>query len=52
MYVVFGLMSTGWAKFTCCQPLAVSLVNVAEASSWPLAVHRLPMCVPVLVLAL
>src|SRR3954447_18616627 len=41
-------MATGAAKFTCCQPLAVSEVNVAVANSWPLGDHKLPVCVPVL----
>jgi hypothetical protein len=48
MYVAFGLIGTGVEKFTCCQPDADSPENVAWASSCPLAVHRLPMCVPVL----
>jgi hypothetical protein len=46
--VVPAVIATGFAKVTSCQPEAVSLVKVAEASSCPLAVHRLPMCVPVL----
>ena len=46
------MIGTGLANVTCCQPDAVSLVNVAWASSWPLAVHRLPTCVPVLAVAL
>ena len=50
--MVFLFSGTGWEKFTCCQPEAVSLVKVALASSWPVEVHRLPMWVPVLVLAL
>ena len=50
--MVFLSTGTGWEKFTCCQPDADSPVKVALASSWPVAVHRLPMCVPVLVLAL
>src|SRR6478609_9842424 len=41
-------MAMGVAKFTCCQPLAVSEVNVAVASSWPLGDHKLAVCVPVL----
>jgi hypothetical protein len=45
-------MGTGLAKVTCCQPEAVSPVKVAEASSVPVLVHRLPTWVPVLVLAL
>ena len=40
---------TGVAKFTCCQPLAVSLVKVALASNVPVLVHKSPMWVPVFV---
>ena len=47
-----AVIVTGVAKVTCCQPEAVSLVNVAWASSVPVAVHRLPMWVPVLAAAL
>ena len=46
------MIVTGVAKVTVCQPEAVSLVNVAWASRVPAAVHRLPMCVPVLAAAL
>src|SRR5690242_5307881 len=45
-------MATGELKLTCCHPDALSLPNVALASNWPLAVHRLPTCVPVLLLDL
>lgn len=50
--MVFAAIATGWEKSTSCQPESVSLVKVALASSCPVAVHRSPMCVPVLVLAL
>jgi len=43
----FALMLTGVEKLTCCQPLAVSPVKVALASSVPFDVHRSPICVPV-----
>ena len=46
-YVTFALMATGLVKVTCCQPEAVSLLNVAVASLVPEAVHRFPTCVPV-----
>ncbi len=39
-------MGTGAAKLTCCQPDAVSLVNVAVANSSPVLVHRLPVWTP------
>jgi hypothetical protein len=51
-YRVLAEMATGWENATCCQPLAVSLVNVACASRMPSAVHRLPTWVPVLAAAL
>ena len=41
-----AVIATGEAKLTCCQPEAVSPLNVADASSVPLALHRLPMWVP------
>ncbi len=50
--MVPALIVTGWLKLTVCQPEADSLVNVADASSWPLALHRSPTWVPVLVVAL
>ena len=40
MYVVCALMLTGWGEVGLRPAAAVSLVKVAEASSWPLAVHR------------
>ena len=46
--MVLAWIGTGWAKSTCCQPEAVSVVKVAVASSVPEAVHRWPTCVPVL----
>jgi hypothetical protein len=39
---------TGLPKLTCCQPEAVSPLNVADASFVPDAVHRFPTWVPVL----
>ncbi len=45
-------MATGLEKVIVCQPEAVSLVNVPEASWAPLAVHSAPTWVPVLVVAL
>src|SRR5664279_2409866 len=47
-----GVIATGVVKLTCCQPEAVSPVNVAVASLVPPVVHSVPVCVPVLVLAL
>ena len=35
-------MGTGLGKVTSCQPVAVSLVKVAEASNVPVTVQRLP----------
>ena len=40
------------ANVAVCQPESLSPVNVAWASRVPLAVHRLPTCVPVLAAAL
>jgi hypothetical protein len=51
-YSVFAVIATGLARFTCCQPEAVSFTNAAWASSVPLLVHRLATCVPVAVLRL
>jgi hypothetical protein len=50
--VVPALTGTGLAKLTACQPEADSFANVAWASRVPLALHRLPVCVPVLAAAL
>ena len=47
--MVLAVIATGWPNVTCCQPLAVSSLNVAVASSVPVRVHRWPTCVPVLV---
>lgn len=47
-----AVTATGVAKLTCCHPEAVSAVKVAEASFVPLLFHRLPTCVPVLVVLL
>jgi hypothetical protein len=44
--------ATGLANVAVCQPDADSPVNVARASRVPLALHRLPVCVPVLPAAL
>ena len=52
MYVVPAVISTGVESRASCQPLAVSFVNVAVASSVPVRVHRWPTCVPVFVLPL
>ena len=43
-----AVIATGVAKLTCCQPEAVSPLNVAVASFVPVADHRFPMWVPVL----
>ena len=42
-------ISTGLLKRTSCQPLAVSFVNVAVASSAPVRLKRCPTWVPVFV---
>ena len=41
-------IAIGDAKLTCCQPEAVSPVNVAVPRSAPVPVQRCPTCVPVL----
>ena len=43
-----AVIATGLANATCCQPVAVSPVKVAVASSVPVPVHRCPTWVPVL----
>ena len=48
-YVVFAFTAIGVAKLTCCQPEAVSPLNVAVPSEAPVADHRWAVCVPVLV---
>ena len=45
---MLAVIATGVAKLTCCQPVAVSLLNVAVARSVPEAVQRWPTWVPVL----
>ena len=50
--MVLALIATGFEKLTCCHPEALSPVKLADASSVPPVLHRLPMCVPVFVLAL
>jgi hypothetical protein len=47
-----AVIATGELKVTNCQPEALSLVKVAEESSVPVEDHRLPMWVPVFVVAL
>ena len=47
-----NVIDTGLANVTCCQPEALSLENVAEASNAPLALHNAPTCVPVFACAL
>ena len=47
-YVVFALIAIGLARFICCQPDAVSPVNVTDARSVPVRVHKWPTWVPVL----
>ena len=49
---VLAVMATGVAKFTCCQPEALSPENVAEARFVPVLDQRLPTCVPVFEAAL
>jgi hypothetical protein len=45
---VLAVIATGVEKFTCCQPVAVSPVNVAVASKVAELLQRCPMWVPVL----
>ena len=49
---VLAVVGTGLENSTCCQPQAVSPVNVTVVSNVPLLVQRLATWVPVLVLAL
>jgi hypothetical protein len=46
-YVVPAVTGTGAEKSSSCQPLAVSLLNVPDASRVPVEDHKLPMCAPV-----
>ena len=41
-------IATGVIRFTCCQPLAVSLVKVTLANDVPLLLQRCAVWVPVL----
>ncbi len=49
---MLALIETGLEKVACCHPVELSLVKVTVASLVPDDDHRLPMWVPVLVLAL
>jgi hypothetical protein len=51
-YSVFAVMASGLARFTCCQPDAVSLTNVTCASNVPLLFHTLATWMPVAVVRL
>ena len=51
-YVVFAWIAIGDAKLACCHPEAVSLVNVTFPNRVPVDDHRLPTCVPVLLVDL
>lgn len=42
-------MATGFEKFACCHPEAVSLANFTDARIVPFFVQRWPLWVPVLV---
>jgi hypothetical protein len=46
-YVVPAVIATGLEKSSSCHPDAVSFENVPLASSWPVELHKLPICVPV-----
>ena len=46
------MTATGVPNFACCQPLAVSLMNVTVASRVPVLLHSDPVWVPVLPLPL
>ena len=47
-----AVIATGLAKVACCQPEAVSLLNVTDASFVPEEVHTFPTWVPVLAVLL
>jgi hypothetical protein len=51
-YVWPAVTGTGVENCTVCQPDAVSLTKFAEASNAPVADHRCPVWVPVLVVPL
>ena len=46
--MVFAVIATGLEKSSSCQPDADSPLNVPVASSVPVALHKLPVCEPVL----
>ena len=46
-YVVPAVIATGEEKSSSCHPDAVSLLNVPDASSVPVELHKLPICAPV-----
>jgi hypothetical protein len=46
-YVVPPVIATGLEKSSSSQPDAVSLLNVPDASSVPVELHKLPICAPV-----
>ena len=50
--MVFAVIGTGVENVACCQPEAVSPVNVTDARSVPVAVHKCPVWVPVFELPL
>ncbi len=45
--MVSAVTATGVAKVACCQPVAVSLLNVTVASRVPVLLHSDPVWVPV-----
>ena len=47
-YVVPAVIATGEEKSSSCHPHAVSPLNVPDASSVPVELHKLPICAPVL----
>jgi len=47
--VVLAEIATGAEKLACCQPEAVSFVNVTDASRVPVLDHRCPVWVPLFV---
>ena len=44
--MVPAVIATGLVKLSCCQPCVVSLVNVPVASIVPVALHSVPVWVP------
>ena len=46
---MFAVIATGVPRLASCQPLALSPLKVAVASSCPVVVHRWPVWVPVFV---